>query len=151
MSDITDTKLQPAQDEVPSNQSKPVAEESESAKGSASADTPAVSLTTFGSIEVCYVADHILQTAASLTEQATGAASAAASTVAAAASGVSDNVFAMFGGGAKKDKKEDEDRGENSGSAKAQKAAAAAENPEVCIVCVSSHDFNMLTVLVFTG
>ena len=37
----------------------------------------------------------------------------------------------MFGGGAKKEKVEDEDRGENSGSAKAQKAAAAEENPEV--------------------
>jgi hypothetical protein len=38
----------------------------------------------------------------------------------------------MFGGGAKKEKKgEDEDRGDVSGSAKAQKAAAAEENPEV--------------------
>jgi hypothetical protein len=38
----------------------------------------------------------------------------------------------MFGGGAKKEKKdEDEDRGDTSGSAKAQKAAAAEENPEV--------------------
>lgn len=30
----------------------------------------------------------------------------------------------MFGGGAKKEKKEDEDRGDNSGSAKAQRDAA---------------------------
>ena len=38
----------------------------------------------------------------------------------------------MFGGGAKKEKKEeDEDRGETSGSAKAQREAAAEENPEV--------------------
>lgn len=40
----------------------------------------------------------------------------------------------MFGGGAKKEKKpEDEDRGDNSGSAKAQKDKEAAddENPEV--------------------
>lgn len=40
----------------------------------------------------------------------------------------------MFGGGAKKDKKDDEeDRGENSGSAKAQRdaAAAAKEGDEV--------------------
>ena len=63
-----------------------------------------------------------------MTEQATSAASAAASTVTAAASGVADNVFSMFGGGAKKEKKdEEEDRGDNSGSAKAQKEA----NPEV--------------------
>lgn len=68
-----------------------------------------------------------------LTEQATSAASVAAETVAAAASGVTDNVFSMFGGGAKKGKMKEEDRGENSGSAKAQKEAAAAENPEVCI------------------
>ncbi|KAN0098533.1 RanBP1 domain containing protein [Hyaloscypha variabilis] len=61
----------------------------------------------------------------------TNAASAAASTVTSAASGVADNVFSMFGGGAKKEKKdEDEDRGDVSGSAKAQKAAAAEENPE---------------------
>jgi hypothetical protein len=38
----------------------------------------------------------------------------------------------MFGGGAKKEKKDEvEDRGDVSGSAKAQKAAAAEENPEV--------------------
>jgi Ran-binding protein 1 len=37
----------------------------------------------------------------------------------------------MFGGGAKKEKVEEEDRGDVSGSAKAQKAAAAEENPEV--------------------
>jgi Ran-binding protein 1 len=66
-----------------------------------------------------------------LTEQATNAASSAASTVTTAASGVADNVFSMFGGGAKKEKKdEEEDRGENSGSAKAQAAKAAEENPE---------------------
>jgi len=69
--------------------------------------------------------------AATLTEQATSAATTAASIVTSAASAVSDNVFSMFGGGAKKEKKdEDEDRGETSGSAKAQKAAAAEENPE---------------------
>jgi hypothetical protein len=67
-----------------------------------------------------------------LTEQASGAAAAAAATTTAAASAVADNVFSMFGGGAKKEKKdEDEDRGETSGSAKAQKEAAAEENPEV--------------------
>jgi len=61
----------------------------------------------------------------------TNAASAAASTATSAASGVADTVFSMFGGGAKKEKKdEDEDRGDVSGSAKAQKAAAAEENPE---------------------
>lgn len=38
----------------------------------------------------------------------------------------------MFGGGAKKEKKDDdEERGDNSGSAKAQRDAAAGENPEV--------------------
>lgn len=42
----------------------------------------------------------------------------------------SSAVFSMFGGGAKKEKKDDEDRGDNSGSAKAQRDAAA-EN-EVC-------------------
>lgn len=36
----------------------------------------------------------------------------------------SSSVFSMFGGGAKKEKKdEDEDRGDNSGSAKAQREA----------------------------
>ncbi len=73
----------------------------------------------------------------SVVEQASNAATAAASTVTAAASTaastVQDNVFAMFGGGAKKEKKEDEDedRGDVSGSAKSQREAAAAENPEV--------------------
>merc|ERR1711964_538302 len=70
------------------------------------------------------------ETPPTLTEQASSAASAAATTATTAASNVADNVFSMFGGGAKKDKVEDEDRGENSGSAKAQKAAAAEENPE---------------------
>ncbi|RQM06324.1 hypothetical protein DH86_00001121, partial [Scytalidium sp. 3C] len=46
-----------------------------------------------------------------------------------AASAVADNVFSMFGGGAKKEKKEeDEDRGDNSGSAKAQREAAGEED-----------------------
>jgi Ran-binding protein 1 len=49
-----------------------------------------------------------------------------------ATSNVGDSVFSMFGGGAKKEKREeDEDRGDVSGSAKAQKEAAAEENPEV--------------------
>jgi len=38
----------------------------------------------------------------------------------------SSSVFSMFGGGAKKEKKEDDDRGDVSGSAKAQREAAAA-------------------------
>ncbi|CAM1510025.1 Fc.00g003600.m01.CDS01 [Cosmosporella sp. VM-42] len=38
----------------------------------------------------------------------------------------SSSVFSMFGGGAKKEKKEEEDRGDNSGSAKAQREAAEA-------------------------
>jgi len=68
-----------------------------------------------------------------LTEHATNTVSTAASTVTAAASNVGDSVFSMFGGGAKKEKKDDEDRGDVSGSAKAQKEAAAEENPEVRI------------------
>lgn len=36
----------------------------------------------------------------------------------------------MFGGGAKKEKKDDEDRGDNSGSAKAQRDAAKTEGGE---------------------
>ncbi|KFH43934.1 Ran-specific GTPase-activating protein-like protein [Hapsidospora chrysogenum ATCC 11550] len=40
----------------------------------------------------------------------------------------SSAVFSMFGGGAKKEKKEDEDRGDNSGSAKAQRDAAKEED-----------------------
>lgn len=45
---------------------------------------------------------------------------------------VASSVFSMFGGGAKKEKKDDdEDRGENSGSAKAQREAAAKEGEEV--------------------
>lgn len=70
-----------------------------------------------------------------IVEQATTTAASAASGVAAvattAATTMQDNVFSMFGGGAKKDKKDDdEDRGDNSGSAKAQREAAAGENPE---------------------
>ncbi|KAI1437745.1 hypothetical protein GGR50DRAFT_24322 [Xylaria sp. CBS 124048] len=38
----------------------------------------------------------------------------------------SSSVFSMFGGGAKKEKKDEEDRGDVSGSAKAQREAAAA-------------------------
>ncbi|PHH79812.1 hypothetical protein CDD83_3826 [Cordyceps sp. RAO-2017] len=38
----------------------------------------------------------------------------------------SSAVFSMFGGGAKKERKDDEDRGDNSGSAKAQREAAEA-------------------------
>lgn len=67
----------------------------------------------------------------SVVETATDAAATAASTVTAAATTMQDSVFSMFGGGAKKEKVEDEDRGDNSGSAKAQKEAAAGENPEV--------------------
>jgi Ran-binding protein 1 len=67
-----------------------------------------------------------------LTEHATNVASAATSTATAAVSNVGDSIFLMFGGGAKKERKEeDEDRGDVSGSAKAQKEAAAEENPEV--------------------
>ena len=40
---------------------------------------------------------------------------------------ISSSVFSMFGGGAKK-KKEDEDRGDVSGSAKAQREAAKADD-----------------------
>lgn len=69
--------------------------------------------------------------AASVTEQATSAASTAAATTTAAAGAVADNLFSMFGGGAKKEKKdEDEDRGDNSGSAKAQRDAAAEDNED---------------------
>lgn len=40
---------------------------------------------------------------------------------------ISSAVFSMFGGGAKKEKKDDDkDRGDNSGSAKAQREAAEA-------------------------
>lgn len=80
-----------------------------------------------------------------MTEQATSAATTAASTVTAAATGVADNVFSMFGGGAKKEKKdEDEDRGETSGSAKAQKAAAAEENPEVYLCTIRSNYYILI-------
>lgn len=37
------------------------------------------------------------------------------------------SVFSMFGGGEKKEKKDDEDRGDNSGSAKAQREAKGDE------------------------
>jgi len=107
MADASDPKP------VPSSEPKPESKETEvdttTSDGGAAKDAPA----------------------STLTEQASNAASAAASTVTSTASGVADNVFSMFGGGAKKEKKdEDEDRGETSGSAKAQKAAAAEENPE---------------------
>ncbi|EXF81236.1 RanBP1 domain-containing protein [Colletotrichum fioriniae PJ7] len=42
----------------------------------------------------------------------------------------SSSVFSMFGGGAKKEKKEDEDRGDNSGSAKAQRDAAKKDGED---------------------
>ena len=50
----------------------------------------------------------------------------------------SSAVFSMFGGGAKKEKKEEEDRGDVSGSAKAQRdaAAAAAGEAKADDVCV---------------
>lgn len=65
-------------------------------------------------------------------EHASNASAVAASTAATIASNVGDNIFSMFGGGAKKEKKEEEeDRGDVSGSAKAQREAAAEENPEV--------------------
>ncbi|TFB06522.1 Ran-specific GTPase-activating protein 1 [Trichoderma ghanense] len=44
------------------------------------------------------------------------------------ASVTASSVFSMFGGGEKKEKKEDEDRGDNSGSAKAQREAKAEED-----------------------
>ncbi|KAK7426073.1 Ran GTPase binding protein Sbp1 [Neonectria magnoliae] len=40
---------------------------------------------------------------------------------------ISSSVFSMFGGGAKKEKKDEEDRGDNSGSAKAQRDAKGDE------------------------
>ncbi|KAL6894711.1 hypothetical protein GGI43DRAFT_412029, partial [Trichoderma evansii] len=49
------------------------------------------------------------------------------STEAPAASVTASSVFSMFGGGEKKEKKEDEDRGDNSGSAKAQRDAKGDE------------------------
>lgn len=42
----------------------------------------------------------------------------------------SSAVFSMFGGGAKKEKKDEEDRGDNSGSAKAQRDAATAKGDD---------------------
>ncbi|EHK46565.1 uncharacterized protein TrAtP1_005471 [Trichoderma atroviride] len=48
-------------------------------------------------------------------------------TEAPAASVTASSVFSMFGGGEKKEKKEDEDRGDNSGSAKAQRDAKGDE------------------------
>ena len=68
-----------------------------------------------------------LQLRQAVVNTASDVASTAATTVTAA----TDNVFSMFGGGAKKEKVEDEDRGDNSGSAKAQKEKAAEDNPEV--------------------
>ncbi|KAF7513098.1 hypothetical protein GJ744_011364 [Endocarpon pusillum] len=60
-----------------------------------------------------------------------GMASSAASTASAAASGVKDSMFSMFGGGVRKEKKVEEDdeeaRNEPSGSSKAQKKDADAE------------------------
>ncbi|KPM35836.1 hypothetical protein AK830_g10734 [Neonectria ditissima] len=41
---------------------------------------------------------------------------------------ISSSVFSMFGGGAKKEKKDEEDRGDNSGSAKAQRDAKGDED-----------------------
>ncbi len=77
-----------------------------------------------------------------------GMASTAASTASAAASGVKDSVFSMFGGGARKEKKveeEDEEaRNEPSGSSKAQKKDADAE--EVLIWIQSLTGFGHLEV-----
>jgi len=66
----------------------------------------------------------------------------------------SSSVFSMFGGGAKKEKKDDEDRGDNSGSAKAQRDAAAAskEGEEVRAVSglyIRGRDQNSHANLVF--
>lgn len=51
------------------------------------------------------------------------------------------SVFSMFGGGEKKEKKEDEDRGDNSGSAKAQREA---KGEEVSCCAESSRDTNTI-------
>jgi Ran-binding protein 1 len=68
-------------------------------------------------------------------------ASNAASTASAAVVGVKDSMFSMFGGGAKKEKKVEEDdedaKNEPSGSSKAQKKDADAE--DVCIWILSSY------------
>ena len=101
MSSNTDTKLDPAEEQVASSEPKLAQQETElvtNPKGpqeeSATGD-----------------GEH-----PSYTQMATSAAS-----------GVKDNVFSMFGGGAKKEKKEEpeDDTNEPSGSSKAKKDAEA--------------------------
>nr|XP_036583790.1 RanBP1 domain-containing protein [Colletotrichum truncatum]KAF6792933.1 RanBP1 domain-containing protein [Colletotrichum truncatum] len=62
----------------------------------------------------------------------------------------SSSVFSMFGGGAKKEKKEEEDRGDNSGSAKAQRDAAAAEKGEGEEEAPESEDVHFEPVIKLT-
>ena len=45
----------------------------------------------------------------------------------------SSSIFSMFGGGAREEKKEEEDRGDVSGSARAQREAAKAEEVTLCL------------------
>ncbi|KAH7140756.1 RanBP1 domain-containing protein [Dactylonectria macrodidyma] len=57
----------------------------------------------------------------------------------------SSSVFSMFGGGAKKEKKEEEDRGDNSGSAKAQREAKGDDD-----VAPESEDVHFEPVIKLT-
>lgn len=57
----------------------------------------------------------------------------------------SSSVFSMFGGGAKKEKKDEgEDRGDVSGSAKAQRDAAAAAKGDEEVSCFTTVEPRLL-------
>ncbi len=108
MSENTDAKLDPTEEQTTSSEAKPAQHEADTTVQAKDAEEE--------------------KAKSSYTDIATSAATSAATTATAAAVGVKDNVFSMFGGGAKKEKKEEANEPEDrSGSSKAKKDAEAAE------------------------
>lgn len=100
MSENTDTKLNPAEQDAESNQPKLAKDETEKVTSKVTEDT---------------AADKKENTSTS-----EGMASLTTDKAASGGTGMKDNMFSMFGGGAKKEKKEEDDAGadEPSGSSK---------------------------------
>lgn len=117
MSENTDTKLNPADEQASVGEPKLAQDETKLATnpiGDEKLEAPKSEVTTL---------DAAKETAGSVATQAADAASSAASTATAAASTLSSNVFGMFGGGPKKEKKEDDEAGADEPSGSSKKAA----------------------------
>lgn len=116
MSENTDTKLNPADEQATVGELKPAQHETSLATnpvGDEKLEAPKEATTL----------DTAKETAGSVATQATEAATAVAGAASTAATNLSSNVFGMFGGGPKKEKKDEDDAGadEPSGSSKAKK------------------------------